>query len=305
VFVNMDLEAPPLYEHLGVVPEYLDPFEYENMRYRWYLQLKIPCNWKIAQEAFMEGYHVAATHTQLLAQNGEDYTTSFAHGKHSHFGYWTSQLAPGLPSPRLNQDPPKDVRPGIVEFFTRMEDTFRAIFTDRDAEAAKGIMDTLPPDVDAATAFAAAVELGRAAAEAEGCGYPPGLTKELLFKAGTGWNVFPNGVTLPYWDGAVWYRARPDGNDPDRCVFDIWSLKRYAPGKEPALERQFVDDPEGKTFGLIVDQDLGNMKRVQRGVKSRAFRYARPNPVQEVELITFHRALEEQVLGQARGAGSC
>uniref|UniRef100_UPI0005B2CA64 SRPBCC family protein n=1 Tax=Methylobacterium sp. B34 TaxID=95563 RepID=UPI0005B2CA64 len=180
---------------------------------------------------------------------------------------------------------------------------FGAIFTDRDYEAAKGILQALPADVDAATAFGVAVEFGRKAAEAEGCGYPANLSWEALAKAGTDWSIFPNCVTLPWFDGAVWYRARPNGEDPDSCIFDIWSLKRYAPGKEPPLERRILTDIEGQSFGLIVDQDLANMKRVQRGMKSRAFSHALANPVQEVAISNLHRELERYVLGAPRDSG--
>jgi len=299
VWINMDPDCESLEAYLDPIPDYLDPFEFEKMRLRWAWELHIPANWKVALEAFMEGYHVAATHTQLLECQGDDATTSFAHGKHSHFGYWDATAVLGTPSPRLKRATPADVRPGVVEFFRQMEDTFGAIFTDRDFEAAKQILDHVPPDADPMTAFGAAVEFGRRAAEAEGCGYPPNLTYEAIAKAGA--HVFPNCVTLPYFDGAVWYRARPDGDDPERCIFTIWSLKRYAPGKEPKVETEVHETIAGKSFGLIVDQDLANMARVQKGMKSRAFSYARPNPVQEVEIINFHRTLEQYVLGQARG----
>lgn len=297
VWINMDPNCEPLEDYLNPIPEYLDAFELEHMRYRWSLELHLPCNWKVALEAFMEGYHVAATHTQLLEQQGDDYTTSFAHGKHSHFGYWNATAMLGTPSPRLKKATPSDVRPGIVEFFRKMEDTFGAIFTDRDHEAAKKIMDELPADADPMTAFGMAVELGRRAAEEDGCGYPPNLTPEVMYKAGTDWHIFPNCVTLPYFDGAVWYRARPDGDDPDKCIFSIWSLKRHGQGKEPKVETRVVKDITGQTFGQIVDQDVANMEKVQKGMKSRAFQYARPNPVQEVEIINFHQHLEEWVDG--------
>src|SRR3546814_18399066 len=35
------------------------------MRHYWWKALPIPSNWKVAQEAFLEGYHVPATHPQL------------------------------------------------------------------------------------------------------------------------------------------------------------------------------------------------------------------------------------------------
>jgi len=305
VWINMDSVGETLEEYLETLPEFLDPYELEQMRYRWYLELHLPCNWKVALEAFMEGYHVAGTHPQLLPVQGEDYTQSYAHGKHSHFGYWepspgAGPRAMGGPSPRLKDQVPRDLRPGVVEFFRQMEEDFGAIFTDRDFEASKRVLKEVPENVEPFVPFGAAVEFGREAANADGAGYPPKLDYAHMMKAGTDWHIFPNCVTLPWFDGAVWYRARPNGNDPDSCIFNIWSLKRFGPGKEPKLERRVIKNIEGLSFGLIVDQDIANMNAVQQGMKSRAFRYARPNPVQEVELTNFHQTLERYVLGQTR-----
>jgi Ring hydroxylating alpha subunit (catalytic domain) len=296
----MEPEGESLEEYLDPIPEYLDPYELENMRYRWALELHIDCNWKTALEAFMEGYHVAATHSQILRSQGDDYTQSRSHGKHSHFGNWNPQAVSGQPSPRLKMEVPADPRPGVVDFFQQMEETFGAIFTDRDYAAAKRLLDECPPDMDAMTAFGMAIEFGKQAAEAEGCGYPPNLTPEVMFKAGIDWHVFPNCVTLPYFDGAVWYRSRPDGDNPNKCIFNIYSLKRYGPGKEPGAQVEVHKDLKGQSFGLIVDQDVGNMTMVQKGMKSRAFRHTLPNPVQEVEITNFHRHLERYILGQNR-----
>lgn len=298
VWINMDPDCESLEDYLSPIPEYLDPFEYENMRLRWSLELHIPCNWKVALEAFMEGYHVAATHPQLLPVQGDDYTTSFSHGIHSHFGYWNASILPGSPSPRLKREIPEDVRPGVIEFFRQMEEDLQAIFTDRDYDASKQIMTELPAGVDPMMAFGMAVELGRKAAEQEGCGYPPNLTQEAMYRAGADWHIFPNCVTLPYFDGAIWYRARPDGDDPDKCIFNIWSLKRYGPGREPKVETEVHEDLAGKSFRLIVDQDISNMNMVQKGMKSRGFTHARPNPVQEEEIANFHRILEQYLSGQ-------
>ena len=62
-----------------------------------------------------------------------------------------------------------------------------------------------------------------------------------------------------------------------------------------------IRDATSESVCLLLDQDIANMTQVQAGRKSSTFRCARPNPVQEVELINFHRTLEQYVLGQARG----
>lgn len=304
VWISMDMEGESLRAYLETIPEYLDPFELEAMRFRWKVELHLPVNWKVALEAFMEGYHVAATHPQLTQVAGNDYTQSFAHGKHAHFGYWKDVQPLGTSSPRLAANAYADAREGVIEFFRQIEEDLNAIQTDRDFEAAKKILDVLPPDTDAMTAMATAIEFGRQAAIEDGAGYPEKLSFEAMAKAGSDWHIFPNCVTLPYFDGAIWYRARPDSRDadnPEKCVFEIWSLKRYAPGKEPKVETRVITDPVNESVGLILDQDIANMAQVQAGMKSSKFAYARPNPVQEVEVINFHRTLEQYVLGQARG----
>lgn len=300
VWISMEEEGETLTEYLETIPEHLDPFELERMRYRWRVQMHLDVNWKVALEAFMEGYHVAATHPQLLPVQGNDYTQSAAQGKHAHFGYWKDPLPGGVPSPRLKMEAPADPRPGVIEFFRQMEEDLNAIMTDRDYEASKKIMDILPADTDAMTAFGTAIELGRQAAIDDGTDYPERLTFEAMAKAGTDWHIFPNCVTLPYFDGALWYRARPDfvePDNPDKCVFEIWSLKRYGPGKEPKTEPRIITDPTTQSVCLILDQDIANMTQVQAGMKSSKFEYARPNPVQEMEVVNFHQMLERYVLG--------
>ena len=296
VWVDMRPDGESLLEFLETVPEMLGPFEYEKMRYRWYVTLHIPCNWKVALEAFIEGYHVASTHPQLLPQGGDDRTVSQAQGKHANFGYpYQAETPAGLPSPRLNLPPPKDARLGVVRYFEIMEETLKAVTTERDYLAARKIMQTLPEDVDPFTAVGAALELGRQAAEAEGIGWPEGATAEHAAKAGADWHIFPNCATLPYFDGALWYRSRPFGDDPDKCVFDVWSLVRYAPGQEPPLERKLFTELDGEPVGPFLGQDLANMGEVQKGLKTRAFAEGLPNPVQEAAVINFQRNLDRYV----------
>ena len=79
----------------------------------------------------------------------------------------------------------------------------------------------------------------------EGTGWPEGLTPEYMAETGFDWHVFPNTVFLhPAVEAVLWYRMRPHGSDPEKCLFDTWSLERYAPFKEPPLKREFYNTPE-------------------------------------------------------------
>ena len=64
-FINFDNDAPSLHEALGPTLVNLEAHGIGNLRSEWWYATVLPANWKIAMEAFMEGYHVMRTHPQL------------------------------------------------------------------------------------------------------------------------------------------------------------------------------------------------------------------------------------------------
>ncbi|MFE9320700.1 SRPBCC family protein [Nocardia sp. NPDC052278] len=291
VFVCMAADPEPLRDYLAPVPEIFDGYEFEKMRYRWYKSVILPCNWKVALEAFNEGYHVQATHPQIL-RFSDDWTVSEAFGKHSMFTYPPDNRPLGFPSKRLGGEVPKDLRHGLFGFLEMMEKDLRAIYSARDFEAAKRLLTEVPEDEEPTTVLMKLMMFQREAAVGDGAGWPDGLSFENIVRAGVDWHMFPNLIVLPYMDAALWYRARPNGDDPDSCVFDVWSLARYPEGQEPPLERQFFTDwRDHDDWGGILPQDFQNLHQVQQGMKSRGFAGSRTNPVQEKPISNFHRTL--------------
>jgi len=289
VFINMDPHSESLEEFLGEAKTILDPFEIDRMRYAWRKRIVMPCNWKTAQEAFMEGYHVQTTHRQLLAYQ-DDYTYSRAFGKHAMFGYAPTALF-GLPSPRIS-DQSGDIRKGLYEFNKEIWDTLKATTTDEMLAAGRRLME-LPETATPFEVYAAFAQFHREEAAKNNRPFP-GITGEQLMAAGTDWNIFPNMVFLQQPTNLLAYRARPNGDNPDSCIFEIYVLERFAPGQEPKVEVEDGGDDWRKVdWGLILAQDFQNMEEVQKGMKSRALKVARPNPVQEVEVSNFHRAYHE------------
>jgi nitrite reductase/ring-hydroxylating ferredoxin subunit len=295
VFVTMDPEAEPLEEFLAPVPQYLDPFELSAMRYRWYVSVRLPCNWKVAVGAFNEGYHVAGTHPQLLQGQGDDTAWTFTHGRHGHFGNPRPTRPFGSPSPRTGLPVPDDLRPGLIGYLELIDQTLKAIYSPRDVAAAQKLyeIDPAPP---ADELMIKLIDVQKEAAIQSGAGWPD-ITMMQMFEAGIDWHIFPNFIILPYADAALAYRALPDAQDPDRCTFEVYSLERYAPGSEPPLERQYFHGAEDwrnfSKISEILQQDFNNMGEIQRGMKSRGFRGARTNPMQESTISNFHRALIE------------
>jgi hypothetical protein len=130
------------------------------------------------------------------------------------------------------------------------------------------------------------------AAIKDGAGWPADLTPDYMAKSGYDWHVFPNTIFLHgSVESVLWYRMRPNGTDVNSCIFDIWSLERFAPGKEPPIKREYYADWEKADWPLIFIQDFTNMPKVQKGMKSRGFKGGLTNPIQERTVSSFHRML--------------
>ena len=66
-WINLDDDAPPLRECIEPAATILDAWKVESMRAEWWYACRLPVNWKLAEEAFMEQYHVVETHPQLAS----------------------------------------------------------------------------------------------------------------------------------------------------------------------------------------------------------------------------------------------
>ena len=286
VFINMDPEAENLEEYLEPAKAVLDPFEFEKMRYKWRKRVKMDCNWKVALEAFNEGYHVQTTHRQLLP-NFNDMTYSKAYGKHGMFGAPADALF-GLSSPRLG-GPAGDLRKGLYEFNREVWETLRATTTEELMEAGRRLSE-LPEETPISEVYGAFMRFHREELEKKGIGSPD-VTPEQVMAVGIDWHIFPNMVFLPQPTNLLGYRARPDGDDPDRCIFEVYVLERFAEGQVPKVEVESAEDWRDVDWGLILSQDFQNMSEVQAGMKSRGFKGARTNPVQEKAVSNFHDTL--------------
>ena len=64
VFINPDPAAPTLTSHVGELTDHFARWPLEDRFVQVHVAKVIRCNWKVAQEAFMEAMHVVATHPQ-------------------------------------------------------------------------------------------------------------------------------------------------------------------------------------------------------------------------------------------------
>lgn len=289
VFINLDPNCESLADYLEVVPATLDVFQLDAMRYRWRKWLIIGCNWKVALEAFNEGYHVGITHHQLQ-RFGVDHFLSQTHGKHAMFGAEGNAGTLGVNS---SKDDVVDIRGSLGEFYAYMKGAIDSNMTDTLMHVSARLTQTVPTGTAPAAVLESFTRMAIEADEARGVKWPS-IAAEQYGKAGIDWHVFPNMVLLPMATNCLGYRARPNGDDPDSCIFEVYQLERFPDGSAPEVKNLRNDDIyDAKFWGEILLQDFQQMEATHRGVKSSGFRGPRWNPLQETPIANFHRVYHE------------
>jgi glycine betaine catabolism A len=159
----------------------------------------------------------------------------------------------------------------------------------RAAEALKTA--TVPEGMSAGGYF---MQLYRQLSLAEGYDWPV-ITARQWAEAGTAWNVFPNTILLPNQGSVFGYRARPYGLDPDRCLFEIFSLAQVPVAdydKQRDFKPEFYEDYRDAGLGVVFNQDLANAKEVTVGMHSPSFDGHRLSEDQEMTIYNHHRVAD-------------
>lgn len=289
-WVNLDPNARPLKEALAPMPDLLDPLGVEDMRVDWWKAALLPANWKLAQEAFMEGYHVPATHPQLTLGHPEQYDPdSLVYSVHDN-GHSSFVL-------RANAQAKKGAQVGVAEVDAIIESVhllnsgLRSMTLARDVHVIEGMRNQPIPE---GSTFGA--ELVKAVyAYAAGAGIPlPPPDPAALARWGGMFFLFPNYFVLPQYGNALVYRSRPYGDDPEMCLFELWSITIPAVGDEPGrpeLQGPFAPD-DTEHWPRIPLQDFSNIGRQQRGVHSVGFSGSRLSHTYEGGIVAMHRELD-------------
>jgi nitrite reductase/ring-hydroxylating ferredoxin subunit len=290
VFVNMDPACESFESYLGAVPAVFASYRFEDLRFRSYRTIRFACNWKTAVDAFNEGYHAQGLHPQMLTWFDDTRFVYAALGQHSLYGEEEYRREMG-PSPRLG------LGPGDFdeeELLADRIDAIAGLFSRGDRKVLEDLRRNGAPQ--GRTAVEVFNDLRIKAMRERGFDLS-GLTDDQILRNGT-IHLFPNLLGPLVHGNATLYRARPNGLDQDSCLLDYWALEWVPNGTEaPAIERKFYEDWSTKDWGQINNQDFGNMVEVTRGMKSRGYRGARLNPVQEANIIHHHRVLDQYLAG--------
>ncbi|PXW32687.1 SRPBCC family protein [Nocardia sp. 348MFTsu5.1] len=310
VFINMDPEAKPLLEYLDPIARIFEPFHIENMRYRWAKGFILPCNWKTALDGFLEAYHVAGTHPQLYRVDKTNlnlqslkelderiWAPTTVYERHSHYSA-VGQTKKDATAESVKDPTARgtaeitDERLSIAMSVQYVAEDMRGLENELSWRAAEALKTAEVPE--GSNAGEVYMQLHRDMAIAEGYDWPM-LTGQQWAEAGTAWNVFPNTIILPNQGSVFVYRARPYGDDPDTCLFEIFSLDQIPVAdydKKREFQHQFFEDYRDADLGEVFGQDMANAKEVTVGMHSPSFDGHRLSEEQEMTIYNHHRVAD-------------
>jgi phenylpropionate dioxygenase-like ring-hydroxylating dioxygenase large terminal subunit len=291
VFINMDRGARPLLEALDPIPRLLDPLNVGQMYVSWWKAVRLKANWKMAMEAFMEGWHTMQTHPQLTMGAGADFHPDFlAHQSHpnGHAHLQFREETEGAPDLGLSAQAEAE---RAIEFLRVAHEGLNSMALSKDLHVVEG-MRTL--QCEPGTFSQKMVE--QLHAWNTGAGIPfPALEPETLARWGGGFFIFPNFFILPLYGNALLYRSRPDDpQDPEHCYYELWSVTLYPTGHEPGKPTfggvHAKDDDTA--WPRVPMQDFSNIERQQRGIHTPGFTQMRLSHRWEDAIANMHTHID-------------
>jgi phenylpropionate dioxygenase-like ring-hydroxylating dioxygenase large terminal subunit len=278
VFVNLDRDAAPLEDYLEILPEHFASWDLGDRYVSAHVVRALPCNWKVALEAFIESYHTVAVHPQLLTTSGDTQTEYDVYPGVRHVNRMITPV--GIASEHVDEP--------VAE-----QDILDAMFLTKDDPDA-----AVPEGTTARQVLAARTR--RQLAERTGRDFSDITDCEAL--DAIEYFVFPNFVPWAGYTTPLVYRFRPDGDDHRRSVMDVMLLEprpasaarpEAAPTRHLAPDERWADAAELGYLGRILDQDTATLARVQRGLEANAAVPVTLARYQESRIRHFHRTLVE------------
>jgi phenylpropionate dioxygenase-like ring-hydroxylating dioxygenase large terminal subunit len=268
VFINMDPDAKPLAEQLGVVKDHLSHARFDRMRVYSEMMSTIDANWKIGLDAFVEFYHADNTHPQVLP------ITSTLKTQYDLYDHGMSRMIIEVGRNGDRSPNPDEVSDALKGFAVSFWGDDPDLYADLRGQEYR-------------IAHASALRKW-----AERNGHMDLFDKMTDGQVADDWNyhIFPS-ITLNVFSWGVLIQSwLPHATDPEKHVYR--SLSLLLPVKDP---NQHVMDPasfgvsatagwngEGprparvypktlEEWGTVLSQDVVRVPKVQLGLRSRSY----------------------------------
>lgn len=254
VFLNPDPDAIPFEEYAG--PDMIEHYRKMKLqnRYKQADVIKVvPGNWKVVQEAFLEGYHALATHPQLLLHGSECADIRF-----DSFGNWSrlGHIGVNGSCPHRGTILSKEE---CLDSYRRTADFMRSVLRGMIGDEIEEYSDAELNDQGFNNLFPITS--------------PWGGWDRVVY------NFRPNG-------------DNPDETLMRVMFLAPWPEGKPKPAPKPQrqldADQSWTEAPELAAFAKIFDQDCGNIPQVQRGLKTKKPRYVWMAGYQESIIRAFH-----------------
>jgi choline monooxygenase len=272
VFINLDMDAIPLADYLEEMPGDIAWANLSEFHCTATVTINIDANWKTIADGFSETYHIQTLHPELLRCIDDIHAPQeiWGHAGKSHQPY-------GVASPRLANKLTDD------EVWNSYIDT---------QGGRMGVTENTPLRelAEGETVQDVIAEQTRKFYAEKGVDLS-GYTTDQITRLHQ-YNVFPNMSTLASADQltALCGRPSPDGN-PDKGQLIMFAMSRLPVGSARTKPMDVEMTAEQASLGLVLDQDLTVVHRLQLGMHSPGFTHLTLSN-EERRVINTHRNLE-------------
>ncbi len=273
VFINPDQNCAPFEDFIKDLSDQFERWALQDLYVSSHTAKIMPCNWKIAQEAFCEAYHVNGTHPQIMRSLGD---------VNSQVDLWENCAR--VITPGVTHSP-------LLDYEISDDDMLRAMMDlNHDADV---------PQIPAGVrprAFMANISRENLRPMA---GDRVDLYCDAEILDSIDYTLFPNFHPWGAFNG-ICYRFRPNGNDHRSAIMECIMLSPFEGERpEPANIRWLAEDEKWSSalgfLGKVFDQDAFNMPKVQAGLESTYQTGVVLSAYQESKVRWLHHKLGEWV----------
>jgi phenylpropionate dioxygenase-like ring-hydroxylating dioxygenase large terminal subunit len=253
VFINFDKDAQPLLDYLEVVPDHFANWDLTSWYAHIHVRKRLPGNWKLAQDAFLEAYHTPVVHPEMTL------TVSDHNMQHDILSDHVTRDLCAMASPS----------PTATRKQTQQELLDTMVMGDRSTVA-----DRLMVPEGKTARFVMAEQLRQQMATQYGLDYSDRSVPEVIDSLK--YTIFPNLFVVPSVGFPLILTFRPDGHDHDRSIFDVMIMRPRPTDGSDWQVAEVVEIGENDSyrdvpgfdpfFGLVLDQDTDIMRWQREGM---------------------------------------